>query len=228
MNMKEFSEEENIKGRGFRRFFLNTAPEGLEGRLWQGIDITGRGTLFGSGRQKTPTYGLGDTFPLSRHDSCVTDKTTIRAALAKVREAMASENLRKAQHQSRYRHVNWNKVHGVWQVHVSVHGMFFFIARYPHHEDWFAAQDADSARWHLQDFITRKPRYNFPHELPRLGDPHERIQKIRRSLITSGVPKNKPHDERFVPFTPIQEPSTELPAVCDVCFHRRDECSCSE
>lgn len=159
--------------------------------------------------------------------------------MAKAQELMASENTRKAQHQSKYRHVNWNQAHRVWQVQVSVHGVDFSVARFPFADEWYAAQEADSARWHLQDFVVRRPHYNFPNELPRVGDPSKRIQQIRRTLLMAGVPRNKPHDERFVPFTLHFEPKPEpnkpsvvpfdpsLMLYCEECGFLKTACECA-
>lgn len=83
------------------------------------------------------------------------------------------------------------KYHGIalhpatlrWQVKIKVAGKQYFIAEYPEHEAEYAANDADWARWWLQDFLPRAPKYNFPNQLPPLGRIRNSVLRARYDLM---------------------------------------------
>jgi hypothetical protein len=58
----------------------------------------------------------------------------------------------------------------------------------------------DNARWYLQDFLPRIPRFNFGEEYANrfVDDIEPRVAILRQRLLDIGYPKNPPHHPAFV------------------------------
>lgn len=99
---------------------------------------------------------------------------------------------------SEYHGVAWSCSQRRWFVKLKIHGKHIAIASFAYGKEIRAAEMADLCRWYLQDFFPRQPKYNFPEELPPLADIPHRVACIREHLIKHNVPRNPPHDPRFV------------------------------
>lgn len=121
------------------------------------------------------------------------------AARAKLKELMAEARFHPhpAQQQSLFKNVNWNARANRWQVHIGVQGTLTTLGVFKFEDQEAAARTADQARWWLQDFLPRAPRYNFLDEIPPIDEPSPKVLLIRKALTEAGCVKNAPHHPEF-------------------------------
>jgi hypothetical protein len=84
----------------------------------------------------------------------------------------------------------------VWQVIYYICGRSIFLGHFQVEDE--AARFSDLANWFLQDFRKRRPKFNFPEQLPPPGPVPPRIAAIRRELLNSGCPHPFKHHPGWI------------------------------